>query len=354
VDKNIIMSNYGKNKLIRIAHIHVWDKNNKGDLGIVLAVQEQLRAAWPKVKIIDFPVEVLKRFDERQLSRLNKADLIILGGGGVFYSYFLPFDARMIKSLARPLFIYGAGYIREVGSSALSLEARHSLISLVKKAKLAGVRENYTRSFLIRYGVTSKKIRVVGDPAICLSEIVPHRIKPGFKLGLNLNYSGWLGFGRWRDDILMAYRETAEFFQKHYGAQVYYLKHHPGEDNIYPALKIKGLKVIDFEPHAQKGFYSTLDLVIGMMLHSCVMAAGAGTPEINVAYDLRNRNFARFIGCPELVVELPELAGGTLLHRATDVIRKQDCYRRKMLNARTRVASRLTGFIEEIKKNLDE
>ena len=31
-----------KNKL-RIAHIHVWDKKNKGDLAIVLAVQELIK-----------------------------------------------------------------------------------------------------------------------------------------------------------------------------------------------------------------------------------------------------------------------------------------------------------------------
>jgi len=90
-----------------------------------------------------------------------------------------------------------------------------------------------------------------------------------------------------------------------------------------------------------------------MMLHSCVMAVGAGTPEINVAYDLRNRNFARFIGCPELVVELPALKNGELLRRAKLVVRRQAAYRKKFLTVRSRVAKRSADFIQEIKNNLN-
>jgi polysaccharide pyruvyl transferase WcaK-like protein len=58
-----------------------------------------------------------------------------------------------------------------------------------------------------------------------------------------------------------------------------------------------------------------LDFVVGMMLHVGVMAFGAGTPEISVAYDLRNHSFADFIGHPELVVDLKDLKTGELLKR---------------------------------------
>ncbi len=335
---------------VRIAHIHVWDKTNKGDLGIVLAVQEQLRAAFPGVKIDDYPIEVLKVWDERQAAALNRADLIIFGGGGVFYRYFLPYSTDMIAALKKPLVIYGVGYIREVGARALKKEERDSILALVKKASLVGVRENYTKKFLVKYGLPAAKIKVIGDPAFCLEEIKPAQIKPGFRLGLNLNYSGWLGFGKWEQDILRAYRETAKFFQDKYGAQVYYLKHHPGEENIYPKLQIKGMKMVDLEPANQKGFYGTLDLVVGMMLHSCVMAAGALTPEINVAYDLRNRNFARFIGCPELVVELEDLKSGALLKRAKAVVKAQAVYRKKFSVAKQKISTAEQALLAEARK----
>ncbi len=337
-------------KPLSIAHIHVWDKTNKGDLGIVLAVQEQLRAAYPGAKISDFPIEVLKTLDARQAAVINRSDLAVFGGGGVFYRYFLPFSKEMIVAIRIPLVIYGVGYIREVGAPALKKTERESLVALARKAALVGVRENYTKRFLVKQGIPATKVKVIGDPAFCLEEIKPAKVKSGFKLGLNLNYSGWLGFGRWEKDILKAYRETAEYFQDNYGAQVYYLKHHPGEEQIYPRLQIKNLKVIDLAPAAQKGFYGTLDLVIGMMLHSCVMAAGALTPEINVAYDLRNRNFARFIGCPELVVELDDLKTGALLKRAKLVVKNGAYYRQKFAKARNRVAATSYDLLQQAGK----
>lgn len=335
---------------ISIAHIHVWDQKNKGDLGIVLAVQEQLRAVFPDAEIIDFPVEALNGFDRRQADAINKSDLAVLGGGGIFYRYFLPFSEEMIKAIRIPLVIYGVGYIREVGAPSLKKIERDSLVALAEKASLIGVRENYTKRFLTKQGIAASRIQVIGDPALHLEEIKPGKLKPGFKLGLNLNYSGWLGFGKWEKDILEAYRETAEFFQDNYGASVYYLKHHPGEEAIYPKLKIKNLQVIDLKPAAQKGFYGALDLVVGMMLHSCVMAAGALTPEINVAYDLRNRNFARFIGCPELVVELEDLKKGALLKRAKAVVKNQAAYRQKFAKVKKRTAAASGNLLQQAKK----
>lgn len=338
---------------MKIAHIHVWDKNNKGDLAIVMAVQELLLSTFPKAKIIDYPVEVLKEYDKKKAADLNSSDLIVMGGGGLFYRYFLPFSLQMIRALKAPLAIFGVGYIREVGAPALKAEARDSVIALAKKAKFLSVRENYTKSFLVKYGIDRDKIKVIGDPALLLSENVSvPKLTGKFKLGLNLNYSGWLGFGPWRDDILKAYRDTALYFQEHYGAKVYYLKHHPGEDNIYKELGLKGLKLIDEDPHVQKAVYGRLDLVIGMMLHSCVMAAGALTPEINVAYDLRNRNFARFWGHPETVVELKDLRSGLLLKRAKEMMSKPDIYNHDLGRFVKRVSKRTEEFLSHIKDNI--
>jgi len=317
-----------KIKKIKIAHIHVWDKTNKGDLAIVLAVQELLNSAFPSLEITDYPVEALKNYDAKTASAINRADLVVMGGGGLFYRYFLPFSLEMLQAIKKPFVVFGVGYIREVGARSLTPVERGSIINLAKRADLLTVRENYTKKFLQKYGVAAEKIKVIGDPALLLSEKTQVKnLKTGFKLGLNLNYSGWLGFGPWREDI-----------------------HHPGEDAIYPALKIKGLKIINEEPHTQKALYGQLDLVIGMMLHSCVMAAGAITPEINVAYDLRNRNFARFLGCPELVVELPDLQSGELRRRAQLVAANASAYRQQFSVFKNRVNKRTQDFLHDIQQ----
>ena len=80
-------------KKYRIAHIHVWDKNNKGDYAIVLAVQELLRQKFHDCQISDFPAETLKDYKSARIKKINSHDFVIIGGGGMLYS------RRLVKSL---------------------------------------------------------------------------------------------------------------------------------------------------------------------------------------------------------------------------------------------------------------
>ncbi|MCU0680028.1 MAG: polysaccharide pyruvyl transferase family protein [Planctomycetes bacterium] len=340
-------------KKIIIAHIHVWDKTNKGDLGIVIAVQDLLRETFKDLKIVDFPMEVLKSYNKKELEKINSADLIVIGGGGVLYRYFLPFSSEMIEGIKKPLIFFGVGYIREVGSKFMLSKEIETLKLLANKALFLGVRDYYTRQFLLKNNIPATKIDVIGDPAIFLQEkqndfILSDRIK----IGVNLNYSGWLGFGVWQKDILKAYQEIINYFRDNFDAEIYYLKHHPGEDNIKDELG-KNLTIIDFHPYQQKFFYSKLDLVVGMMLHSCVFSFAAGTPEINVAYDLRNKSFANFIGHPELVVDLKKLKSGQLLKTAIKVFENRHYYRQKFLKRREKIAQKQFAFLEKIRKITD-
>ena len=353
---------------MKIAHLHVWDKKNKGDRAIVLAVQELLKKRFPGCVIIDLPIDVLKKGTTADLKKINRADFAIIGGGGIFYSYFLPYSELFIEKIIKPIVIFGAGYIREIGAPELSFEARASLINLIKKAVLIGVRDYKTKEFLENNGAPLRKIKVIGDPAALLDEKKPARFKIStrikksaskqlpIRLGLNLNYSGWLGFGKWREDILNSYRAVAEYFIKEHGGaggqgvEIYYLKHHPGEDNIYPELKIKDLKVVDLKSAEQKFVYGQLDLVIGMMLHAGVLAFGAGTPEISVAYDLRNYSFAEFIKCPELVVDLNKLKNGELLKRVKQIFTKRQKYVRIFRHKKAEIYKKQSEFLEKVKK----
>lgn len=322
---------YMKKKINRIAHIHVWDKKNKGDAAIVMAVRDELKKKFHGLKIEEFPMEVLRDGERKDLNIINNCDVVVIGGGGILYRYFLPYNIDFIKQIQPDIYFFSVGYIREVGSRQLSPKEKKSVKFIANKAKALGIRDYYTKKFLIGLGVDSKKISLIGDSAILLNEKPSHKISLDKKvnIGLNLNYSGWLGFGHYEKEIINSYREVALYFQKEYKAGIFYLKHHPGEDKIYPKLGIKNMKLVDLGQYEQKWFYGRLDLVIGMMLHSCVMTFGAGTPEINVAYDIRNKNFAKFIGCPELAFNLEDLKPGALLKRAKIVYENQEMYREK-------------------------
>ncbi len=338
---------------MKIAHIHVWDQNNKGDYAIVLAVQELLRKNFSDCQIIDFPVETLKVYDVEVIKSLNDCDRIFIGGGGIFYSYFLPFDLQVIDSIEKPIYLFGLGYIKEVDAPLWPQVNVDSVLALAHKATGVGVRDFNTQRFLGENGLPLEKIQVIGDPAVLLSEKVlteelldSLKLKgEGVRIGLNLNYSGWLGFGHWREDILKAYQEVADYFIKEHGAQIYYLQHHPGENNIYPELKIDNLLKVDLEPSQQKYVYAQMDLVIGMMLHVGVMSFGALTPEISVAYDIRNYGFAEFIGHKELVVDLDKLKDGVLLIRAQAVFSERDKYRSSFIEKKEEIARKENSFM---------
>ncbi len=349
---------------MRIAHLHVWDKKNKGDVAIVLAVQEQLRKRFPGCRIEDFPVSLLKAGERAALEKINRCDLVVIGGGGIFYSYFLPYDQEFITAIKKPIVLFGVGYIREIDAPEIGPEAAQSAVALVEKAKAVGVRDYKTKAWLIGNGAASRKIKVIGDPAALLEEKRPpaaisQKMSLGreagvIRIGFNLNYSGWLGFGKWREDILSAYRSVADYFLRAYGGQggkdvrFYYLQHHPGEKNIYPELNIQDLRVINLEPAAQKYVYGQLDLVVGMMLHAGVLAFGAGTPEVSAAYDLRNHSFAEFIDLPELVVDMKELKGGGLLERVETVFRKQGEYENKFSIIKKNIYKKQKEFLNHL------
>lgn len=359
-----------KKRKITIAHLHVWDKKNKGDLAIVLAVQELLHSFFPACRIVDYPVSLLKEGTLDDAKKINKADFIVIGGGGIFYSYFLPYNHEFISALTSPLFIFGAGYIKEVDAPALSKKAAESVSFLANLAKAVGVRDNNTKKFLIANGVKTTKIKVIGDPAAFLKEKKSNneslqKLKLSnlgknnnpIRIGLNLNYSGWLGFGKWRDDILNSYREVISFFQefailKNRQLEIYYLKHHPGEENIYKELGVKDIRLVDLSPAEHKYIYGQLDLIIGMMLHVGVMAFGAKTAEISVAYDLRNYSFAEFIKCPELVIDLNKLKKGILLNRAKEVFNKKEKYEKLFEKTKLTILKKQEDFLSEIKKFL--
>ncbi len=347
-------------KKFKIAHIHVWDKNNKGDVAIVLAVQEILINRFVECEIVDFPVESLNFFDKERLEEINTCDFVVIGGGGIFYSYFLPFDLKAIQAITSPIFIFGLGYIKEVDAPLWSLDKTESVIALVNKAVGVGVRDLNTKRFLLENGINETKIKLVGDPAVFLSENKPpleflkdNKLKgERIRLGVNLNYSGWLGFGRWREDILKAYQEVITYFQEEFGAEIYYLQHHPGEDNIYPELNIANLHLVNLPANEQKYVYGKMDLVIGMMLHVGVMTFGALSPEISVAYDIRNYGFAEFINKKELVIDLNKLSEGLLIKRAKEVFLKKEEYKRDFLVKKEEINSLVTEFFNDLEKKL--
>ncbi|MDD3190622.1 MAG: polysaccharide pyruvyl transferase family protein [Candidatus Pacebacteria bacterium] len=335
-------------KLLKIGHIHIWDRKNKGNDAITKSVRDMLsQEIKMPLEVEEFPVEILQNLNEVNLKRLNDCDLILVGGGGIYHHYFLPFDIKNIRKIEPPLVVFGAGYIKEIGGQSIDDADKESLFELNDHAALSSVRDFKTMEFLSDLGVAQGKIDIVGDPAIFLQGNCNDDVKfdtGRIKIGLNINYSNWPGFIKYEELIINSYNQVGNYFFKKFGAQIYYLKHHPDESGIIKKLDIENLEIVDLEARSQKYAYARLDLVLGMMLHSAVLAFGAETPFINLGYDIRNKSFGDFIGLPELVICANELQENMLAGRMLDVFERGEEYRKKIRLRKEEIFQSQTDF----------
>jgi len=118
----------------------------------------------------------------------------------------------------------------------------------------------------------------------------------------------------------------------------------------YIKLGIKNIIKVDLSPHEQKYAYSKMDMIIGMMLHVGVMSFGALTPEISVAYDIRNYGFSEFIGHKELVVDLDKLKNDELIKRAKKVFSSKNVYKKEFDKLKKEISYTQHKFIQNAHK----
>ncbi|MDO9448983.1 MAG: polysaccharide pyruvyl transferase family protein, partial [Rugosibacter sp.] len=87
--------------------------------------------------------------------------------------------------------------------------------------------------------------------------------------------------------------------------------------------------------------YAKLDLHIGGMLHSCILATSAGTPCLALAYDIKHQGFFDLMGLPENCLSAANFNPDALYARAMDLlanpapVRSQIVVRRDQLEMET-------------------
>jgi polysaccharide pyruvyl transferase WcaK-like protein len=67
------------------------------------------------------------------------------------------------------------------------------------------------------------------------------------------------------------------------------------------------------EPHAAAAFLGSASIVVGLRLHSLILAASQGVPVVSVGYDEKIRGFMDYAGVGGCVVEPVELANKALV-----------------------------------------
>lgn len=326
---------------------------NAGDEAILAAMLLDLRARLPAaaLTVVSGDPEATTaahgvpavRFTEigALVEALRGADLLVLGGGGLFQDYWgvdtdtllsphhggLAFFAGMpllASLLDTPTVIYAAGVGPLLGDEG-RLFTRYAFA----QSAAATVRDAASLAELAAIGVDTARIAVTADPAIAVrAEATPAvralldgRAHPRIGVALRawdvgVDPAAWeTAVARALDHVMAARGGSVAFipFQVLPGS---------GTDDVEVAWRVRrrmGFQATVVEARLgaaeTAGLVAGCDVVVAMRLHAAVFAVGAGVPAAALVYDPKVKSFVEGAGLGELAVDIGSLTADGLAQR---------------------------------------
>jgi polysaccharide pyruvyl transferase WcaK-like protein len=291
-----------------MAMVGMADNCNRGDIAIRMAVREQLTAAFAP-RPVEFIEVAWCDLNDAVVAQINRdCDLFVVGGGGYI---FLNADGslgdrsadwRLFAGLTIPVDLYGIGLnrlmheeVRDVRN--LPPDSQDKIARLGALCRNISVRDPDAQALFELYAKRTPAL--IGDPVLYLRSGAAHpaaRSRP--LIGINLAAHSWRAIAVLTPLLPGVVALLKDLQQK---ADLVYLLHHEMERPVLAHLRRQGLRlaVADGSPHDLLEQYAAADFVICQMLHSCIFAANAGTPFLNIAYDQKSLAFCSLMGVPE-------------------------------------------------------
>lgn len=267
----------------------------------------------------EYGVRAIGRYDlARFAAEARGASLFVSGGGGLLQDVTGPASVPYYLGLMRIAQWLGTPtMIMAQGIGPVRKKLNHRLIShVVKRASLVTVRDPDSASFLSDLGVSGEKLHLTADPVLALEPAPPARV---------LEIMGRLGLDSHRPTIAVAIRPWYTWYERQFKAFTAVLGQlatrldvqllllpfqYPGdlritqemEDclSLRPPGHAPKIAMLDFPltPREMAGVIGAVDFVVGMRLHSLIMAAAQAIPALGISYDPKVRGFAQQLDLP--------------------------------------------------------
>lgn len=335
------------------------DVINLGDVAISQSVTAFLTHA------VDRPLHYLNwgELDALPPHEPGTQETIVFAGSGYFFlrngrlAPRIAHDLHVLEQRGAHAIFFGIGLnFPDVNNSqaptTLYPEDAQRVTQLLDRADGISVRDAGTQAALSP--LTNRPVHLIGDPALhfCALHAISQNPRPPSMpkerpvIGLNLFFHG--------PDVtillqrnLDAYATALKTLQQETGCQFHYFVHFETERVLPKLLAVRGLsvKVVAGDTATLAQGYGKLDLHIGGMLHSCILATSAGTPCIGLAYDIKHQGFFDLMGLAENCLSAAEFSPALLLERAHKLLADPQPVRKQIAQRRTALETATRAFV---------
>lgn len=270
----------------------------------------------------------------RTLDAIRKADLFILGGGGLFTDekfmavLIWSLQARIARLFKVPIFCLG----QSVGPLR-TFFGRMMTAGVFKHSAEITVRDEASRDLLVRLGIDDAL--VLADPAFVLAapEPLPERTEPYVVLSVR----PWkiMGGESFRDKLLC--QVLAKFVDRLWmenGLKTIMVPFQVMVDNdanelerIYDLLEDKkAAEIFSYSSDYKKvmELIARSTAVVGMRLHSLIFASICHTPFLALSYSEKVRSFCAQVGMEDFILGLDEVDLAALMVRFERILSERD------------------------------
>jgi len=314
--------------------------DNAGDELILLSLVKGLREMEEDLRITvlsSSPSETALRFGVESVNRwspfavvasIMKTDMLVFGGGGIFQ------DISSSASIAYYLCLVGLA--RMMGKKVVLLSQGIGPISrgitrriakvIIQKSSLIVVRDAQSEKELGKMGITRPVIRAGTDLLFNLKPRITEKTEDSFVIGVSLQQLP--SAGRLYENI----KDICLKLVLAYRARIIFMPFHLRRDAVLSgriAESVKGSELFLWKaPKDILDVYNRIDAVIGMRLHSLILACLYGKPCIAIVksqtrsdYDPKIKVFLDSVGMQERIFSETDLSSGDCVARIAGLLR---------------------------------
>ncbi|MFP4459828.1 MAG: polysaccharide pyruvyl transferase family protein [Candidatus Zixiibacteriota bacterium] len=328
---------------------------NLGDEAILMAFIENFSKMGADVSIMTgSPEKVEKDYDLRAIQKNGRrylpkrflkilsSDLYILGGGGLLKDF--GDDSKSLKSWLHNIDIANKlGKKTALGAIGVENvrfeESFHEIKRVISNVDLITVRDQISYDILREAGI-KKDIHIFSDPAVILAEAKKRSIDKG-KINVFVSLRHWFSTGfKTEDSEIEArfHRQLARFFDEiATNVKLHFIPMRTVDydNDVEIAKKLVSHMQQDCEieinevPPSVEGFIDMLDdcdIMIGMRLHSAILATAKAIPTIAISYSPKVKGYMEKIGMVDFCKPPKIIEADTLFSAYQELIDKYDHY----------------------------